>query len=163
LTTVIKLHPDHPLWPELLEHLQRTGDLRHVSNQQRVRPDLYFLGAMAAGKIVGHISLHKRVLQVPSQPPTPLCSDGQPQSELFVHTFSVEEFHRRQGLGAALQSAALGLGEELGCVQLRSWSSLDKVANYALKLKLGFLFCPGEHIAPSTGERVPGGWFVKGV
>lgn len=80
-----------------------------------------------------------------------------------ISGLAVEETWRCQGIGAALQLAALAWSRELGCAQLRSWSSLDKQANYALKLRLGFSFCPGVHIVQHSGERISGGWFVKQV
>lgn len=81
--------------------------------------------------------------------------------ESFVQTFQVEEASRRQGLGTALEQAAIALSRELGCYQMPSWSSFDKVANYAVKFQLGFAFCPGTFIVPRTGKQIPGGWFVK--
>ena len=45
---------------------------------------------------------------------------------------------------------------------MRSWSSLDKPANYALKLSLGFAMHPSVHDAAS-GYQVSGVYFVKRV
>jgi GNAT superfamily N-acetyltransferase len=70
--------------------------------------------------------------------------------------------HRRKGIGRALQEEALVITKELGCIQMRSWSSLDAMANYQLKLNLGFGFHPEIQETPS-GLRVSGGYFVKRV
>jgi hypothetical protein len=61
-----------------------------------------------------------------------------------------------------LQEAALDFAKESSCIQMRSWSSLDKPANYQLKISLGFAFHPEVQQTPS-GLRVSGGYFVKRV
>lgn len=161
MINVIRITPDNPQWAELLAHLERTGNLRHVSEGQDIKQHLFFLGAIVGKQVVGHISLEKQVLSVPSQPPTAMSLGGKVLWESYVQTFSVEEAYRRQGIGTALQQAAVELSREEGCYQMRSWSSLDKDANYALKFGLGFTFCPGIFTVPRTGEQIPGGWFIK--
>ena len=47
-----------------------------------------------------------------------------------MQTFAVEPDFRRQGHGRALQLAALDMSARLGCYQMRSWSTVDKQANY---------------------------------
>lgn len=161
LDQTVRLDPNHLLWPELVAHLQRSDQLRHVSDKRGIRPEILFVGVTKGGAIVGHISLQKLVLLVPSEPPTHLTQAGAGLYESYVQTFLVEEGERGRGLGIALQLAALDWSRELGCYQMRSWSSLDKLSNYGLKLKLGFVFCPGVHVVQTTGQRIPGGWFVK--
>jgi GNAT superfamily N-acetyltransferase len=158
---IARIDQGHELWAELEEHLQRSGDWRWVSNEQGILPGVRFIAALCDGRVVGHISLKQQELEVPSEPPTSLSLSGRNVYENFVQTFHVDEAYRRQGLGSALQLEALEWSRELGCFQLRSWSSLDRQANYALKLKLGFAFCPGTYVVPSIGQQIPGGWFVK--
>jgi GNAT superfamily N-acetyltransferase len=94
---------------------------------------------------------------------TPLTAlDGRPLRELFVQTFAVDDAFRRQGCGRALQVAALELARTLGCYQMRSWSSLDKTANYALKLSLGFTAHPAIYEA-TGGQKISGVYFMKTV
>lgn len=88
---------------------------------------------------------------------------GRPYRETFVQAFSVEEPYRRQGHGKSLQLAALDLSRELGAYQMRSWSSLDKRANYALKLSLGFVVHPAVQKSGVTGQLISGVCFVKVV
>ena len=45
---------------------------------------------------------------------------------------------------------------------MRSWSSLDRRENYALKLGMGFAMDPAVHEA-AGGQRVSGVYFVKRV
>jgi len=161
---IVKLSSRDSLWAELLTHLRRTDHLRHLSDDQGILPAVRFLAAVAASdQVVGHLSFKVQPLLVPAEPPVPLLRVGVGLTESYVQTFLVEEAWRGRGIGAELQLAALAWSRELGCTQLRSWSSLDKQANYALKLRLGFSFCPGMHIVQRTGERIPGGWFVKQV
>ena len=44
---------------------------------------------------------------------------------------------------------------------MRSWSSLDKPANYALKLALGFAVHPGYDYVARLDKWVPGAFFIK--
>ncbi|MEJ2758757.1 MAG: GNAT family N-acetyltransferase [Anaerolineales bacterium] len=89
-------------------------------------------------------------------------ADGKPLYETLVETFFVDSPHRRRGHGRDLQLAALEKTRELGCFQMRSWSSLDKPANYQLKLSLGFGFHP-EVQDTASGLKVSGGYFVRTV
>jgi len=120
------------------------------------------------GQVVADLTLIKRPIEIP---PSEWAGErdrilrdasGQPLYETFVQTFRVNEEHRRKGYGRALQLEALRLTKELGCIQMRSWSSLDKPANYALKLSLGFGFHP-EIQETSSGLKVSGGYYVKRV
>jgi hypothetical protein len=79
-----------------------------------------------------------------------------------VQTFHVNETNRRSGLGERLQQHALTVTRDLGCYQMRSWSSLDRDANYLLKLKLGFAAHPAVYKTES-GLEVSGIYFVKKV
>jgi GNAT superfamily N-acetyltransferase len=131
-------------------------------------PDVYLLGVMEADRIVGHLSMQVQDLIIPStewssgQDHALHHSNGEPLRETFVHTFAVDDTHRRQGCGRALQIAALDLTRELGCYQIRSWSSLDKTANYALKISLGFAVHPA--VCETEGSHlISGVYFVKTV
>jgi len=119
-------------------------------------------------QVVADLTLLKCPIEVPSSEwagdRDRLLRDesGQPLYETFVQTFHVAEEHRRKGYGRALQLEALQVTKELGCIQMRSWSSLDKPANYQLKLSLGFGFHP-EIQQTASGLKVSGGYFVKRV
>ena len=131
-------------------------------------PDVYCLGVMDADQVIGHISARVQDLVIP---PTEWSagrdhglrgSAGAPLRETFVNTFAVDETRRRQGYVRALQIAALDLTRELGCYQMRSWSSLDKTANFALKISLGFAVFPAVDTTGS-GQTISGVYFVKTV
>ncbi len=170
---IAQLTAAHSAWTACVAHLQRVNMARWVlDDQQHLLPDHYLLGVIRDEVVIGHITLKKQPISAPETPwsiehdhartlTTPRV-DG-PLTEMFVATFAVDVDHRRQGYGRMLQLAALGLTRELGCYQMRSWSSLDARANYALKLSLGFAAHPEIQIAAGTDLAISGYYFVKTV
>lgn len=164
--SIEQLSPSHPLWPALIEHTTRHNMTRWiVDDQQRLLPECFCLGKVVDDKVVGHLVVRKQPLIIPA---TEWSQDldhdlrdegGRHLEELFVQTFAVNDNFRRQGIGSALQLAALQLGSDLKCVQLRSWSSLDKPENYSLKLRLGFCVHPAVDELPD-GRKISGAYFV---
>ena len=161
--------PTHPDWPALVAHLHRVNDARWVlDDEDKPHASTYFLAIEYGDAIIASLTLKRQPITIPATDWSGgethwLCGPGNlPLEELFVQTFSVEEAHRRQGHGVALQRAGLALAADLGCYQVRSWSSLDRPANYALKLKLGFAVHPAI-FATDTGLEVSGVYFVKTI
>lgn len=161
--------PEHPLWPACVAHLERLDMARWViSEDGQPVEGVYFLGAIEGDEVIGHLSIKVQQVVVPATAwsggaETPLSGpDGAALCETFVQTFGVDESHRRQGYGRALQQAALALTRDLGAYQMRSWSSLDKPANYALKLNLGFAVHPAVY-ETASGLQISGVYFVKAV
>lgn len=167
--------PDHSLWSDFCAHLALHDMARWVLKPApdgigfcgQPLPALYFLGVVEADRVVGHISLKMQRLVFPkiarnAQTQSLTTHDDRILRELFVQTFAVNERFRSQGRGRTLQLAALDLCRRLGCYQLRSWSSADKRANYALKLKLGFAIHPAIFETPD-GQRIQGVYFIKTV
>lgn len=58
--------------------------------------------------------------------------------EAKVLAFGVVEPYRNQGIGWALQEHTLRYAKQLGCYQVRSYSSGRNTANHHLKLAMGF-------------------------
>ena len=167
---ILQLTPDSPEWPAYVAHLYANNDARWVldENDLPLQENLTFFAAMVDGEEVGSISVIRQEITIPE---TEWAGDrdrvlrdqeGNPLYEILVQTFRVEKAHRRKGYGRALQEAALDYAKQSGCIQMRSWSSLDKNANYALKLSLGFGFHPEVQLTAS-GLKVSGGYFVKRV
>lgn len=166
---VERITPDHSLWANCAAHLARHNMRDHViEDDHRLLPGVYLLAAVNADHVIGHIAVRMQRIIIPATAWSggdthPLDGpDGRPLREMFVQTFAVDEAYRRQGHGRALQLAALTLAKRLRCYQLRSWSSLDKDANYALKLSLGFAVYPAVQESAS-GEPISGVYFVKTV
>ena len=163
-----QLHDRHPLWPRCLDHLARLEMARWILDDgAMLKPALYMLCAVTENRVAGHISLKMQVITIPMESEHPdavplTAPDGRLLRELFVQTFGMDSDYRRQGYGRALQLAALDLGKTFGCYQMRSWSSLDKTANFALKTSLGFAAHPATQRTPG-GDTVAGVYFVKTI
>ncbi|NDJ34078.1 MAG: GNAT family N-acetyltransferase [Chloroflexi bacterium] len=141
---------------------------QHALHEGQPKPDTTYLGVTVEGAVIGHIAIRRQRLEVPPSALTggaPLVLHdgvGRPLDEMFVQTFAVEDGHRRQVHGRRLQQAAIQQTRQQGCYQLRSWSSADAVANYALKLSLGFAVHPALYPMPG-GAPLSGVYFVMVV
>jgi GNAT superfamily N-acetyltransferase len=158
--------PERANWSLYCDHLNRLGMLHAATRDGAPRAHTVYLGIQIAAAVAGHISIRQQPLTIPASSLTggdalPLTgAAGEPLSEAFVQSFGVEEPQRRRGIGRALQQAALAQAHALGCWQLRSWSSADRDANYALKISLGFAVVPALYPLPG-GAPISGVYFVK--
>ena len=167
---VFHYSPDKPNWQDYAAHLRRCGQDRWVLNKHSkpLTKEIIFLGIEKDNAVVASLTIKVQPIVIPATEwaegmATELKdAAGDPLKETFVQTFFVEEAYRRHGLGEALQLEALNATHQLGCCQMRSWSSLDKPANYQLKLKLGFGAHPAVYETDS-GLKVSGIYFVKRV
>lgn len=163
---VFELDPSDEHWQTYCNHLKRVKMLTHTTLHGDPKPDCVYFGVLVESEFVGHISIKKQPLVVLASHLTEhnalTLSDAQfvPLCEAFVETFAVEESYRRRGYGRALQLAAMQKARDLGCYQMRSWSSADKAANYALKLSLGFAVHPALYPMPG-GNPISGVYFIK--
>ena len=167
---ISRMDPDHPHWQALAAHLVANGDARWVLDKEGhpMTAQLVFVGAVVGEEVVGSLVLLKQEMEIPA---TEWSGDrgrrlhdteGKVLCEMFVQTFSVDEAYRLRGIGRALQEEALRQAQISGCYQLRSWSSLDKDANYRLKLDMRFAFHPAVYQTDS-GLNVSGGYFIRVV
>lgn len=62
--------------------------------------------------------------------------------EAKINAFAVERNYRNQGIGKQLQLKVIESAKQNGCSQVASYSTFDKVENYAVKLALGFCVQP---------------------
>lgn len=167
--SVIRVHPGHPLWLAFVIHLGRHDMARHALDDDGApQPNLHYLAAALGDQVVGNLCLRHQPITFPKAGeetgPVPLLGpSGEPVTELFVCTFAVDADYRRQGHGRELQIAGLALARELGCYQVRSWSSLDKTANFALKMSLGFALHPAVEVFAPGGPPISGAYFVMRV
>lgn len=165
---VIEFTKDLTDWQAYVEHLTRVKMLSSATNQGEPKENCFYLGIAIADQVIGHLTFRQQPLVVPCSSLT----DGHemvmtdryetPLDEIFVQSFAVEAGYRRQGYGRALQQRALRKAHELGCYQMRSWSSADKRENYALKIDLGFAVQPALYPMPG-GTPISGVYFVKRI
>lgn len=158
---------DPPLHAEYAEHLKRIGDSPHAFRPEDGKG--FVIVAMENDRVVGHISIkyqpiaHRDDLPIELlEMPNKRFSDTYPPGlvEGFVQTFGVEEDYQRRGIGSQLQQAAFAECCQQGLYQMRSWSSLDRPANFALKIALGFAVHPGHYYLSKQNKWVAGAYFV---
>lgn len=155
------LIPDDADWQLYVDHLKRVKMWGAANYGGFAKEQDSHFAVRNAEDIVAHICIRKQPLRIFASSTTDdnaldlMGPDGAPLYEAFVSTFAVEEAYRRQGYGQALACA-----KEQGCYQMRSWSSADKDANYALKIKMGFVIQPALYPMPG-GDPISGVYFIK--
>jgi aminoglycoside 6'-N-acetyltransferase len=146
------------LWADFLRYL---GDgVRWIRDGEDFKPGLHVIVAARENeaRVIGHIALVHQSIEIPSDPPVRVRLHGEELEELFVQSFRVEQEYQNRGIGKRLQQEAFELAKQRCCYQLRSWSSLGKDANYALKLGLRFGAHPGFEYHPELSDP-----FIHGI
>lgn len=128
---------DHPRWPELAAVVAQMGQTGWVNFSTDFHLTSHMLVALDEEQIVGFL----RYVRQPVGPDSDcavvmMC--GQPLVEAKILAFGVVEDHQRQGIGRALQEAAIKAARCQHCYQIRSHSGGEYTANHRLKLSLGF-------------------------
>ncbi len=127
----------HADWSHLLAVIAQAEQTDWVNAHFDWHQSSHLLVATQGGRVVGFLRLVTQIIGTDEAwQPTQL--NGIPLTEGKIMAFGVAENYRRQGIGRALQTAAIRLAKQLGCYQLRSHSSGDHVANHQLKLSMGF-------------------------
>ncbi len=133
--------PDYPRWNDLLNCVEAEGQRRWLEFSFEHHLSSHVLGATQGDNIAGFLRFAVQQIGPPDDCP-PLIANGAELTEAKILAFGVPERFRRQGIGAQLQQHAIHHARELGCHQIRSYSSVDHPENIALKLKLGFSLHP---------------------
>ena len=68
--------------------------------------------------------------------------NGSELLEAKINAFAVSPDRRNQGIGRLLQKKVISHAKDQGCFQVASYSTYDKVSNYAIKVSLGFAIQP---------------------
>ena len=163
-TLVHAVDSNSPYWNSLLKHLESVNMFRYGLIDGEAKPNTYYFGIIIDESVIAHISIKQQPLLIPEsyliKPEKTQLMIGQTAlTETFVQTFAVDEAFRRRGYGRALQQTAIDKTRALGCYQMRSWSSADRPANYALKLSMGFAVLPSLYPMPG-GQPISGVYFV---
>jgi GNAT superfamily N-acetyltransferase len=162
--------PKQPGWEAYIHHLKANKQATWVldTGDRPLSEKIIFLGIEQDRAVAASLTLKLQPLVAPDSDwaagmeKVITGEEGKALSETYVQTFCVDESYRRRGLGELLQLEGLAVTRELGAYQMRSWSSLDKPANYQLKLKLGFAAHPAI-TETDSGLKVSGVFFVKTV
>jgi GNAT superfamily N-acetyltransferase len=147
-------HNTHPNWPALLQCVQEEDQLNWLNASAEFHQSSHVLVALTQAEIAGFLRLVTQKIG-PDMDTPPVLYKGEPLIEAKILAFGVKPVYRRQGIGRALQLAAIALARRLGCYQLRSHSGGDYPANHQLKLSLGF----GVHPV-IRGEDKAGVYFI---
>jgi GNAT superfamily N-acetyltransferase len=76
---------------------------------------------------------------------------GEALEEAKINAFAVATDFRNCGVGKALQRKVIEHARKSGCSQVASYSTYDKVSNYAVKISLGFSIQPERQADGTTG------------
>ncbi len=127
----------HPRWAELWQVVEGEGQAQWASSSYPWHLGSYMLVARQGAAIVGFLRFVTQIIGA-DENHEPLSLHGAVLTEAKVLAFGVPVEFRRQGIGRALQEAALEHARALGCYQLRSHSGGDHFENHELKLRMGF-------------------------
>ena len=141
--------PGDPREPAAQDLADALGQAEHFAYEAAWHLEKHTLIAVASGRVVGLLNFAVQEIGPDSDRPS-LTLRGEPMREAYVLAFGVAEDHRRCGVGAALQNELIERATTLGCLQVRSRSAGDRLANHELKLSLGF----GVHPTKDTDKGV---------
>ena len=143
----------HPRWQELVSLMEAEGQGYYRQQEAYfIQFQHYFLVAAQVDELVGFLQFFLQPIGSDRNCPS-LSLDGKVLIEAKILAFAVRKDWRRQGIGIALQQRAITRARELGCYQLRSYSSntSEHEANYQLKLAMGFAAQPEFRDEKNTG------------
>ena len=98
-------------------------------------------GWFEKGTLVGCIRYCIQAIGYEQKTP-PIKYNGKTLSEAKINAFAVNLQHQNKGIGKQLQSKVIEDAKSKGCSQVASYSTYDKVENYAVKVSLGFCIQP---------------------
>lgn len=136
----------NPRWPLVLELVARLEQSEWLAASFDWHQGSVVLVAHRMDAVLGFLRFVVQPIG-PEADHAPLVFNGQILTEAKILAFGVAPAHRRQGIGRALQEHAIQHAQQLGCYQVRSFSSGDHAANHHLKLSMGFSAHPVVHDA----------------
>ena len=145
---------EHPRWAELLGVAEQERQSAWVAAHHAWHRSTHMLVATRGTTIVGFLRFVTQVIGEDDEL-EPVMLDGTALLEAKVLAFGVPLEHRRRGIGRALQEHGLVAAQQLGCYQVRSYSSGSHSANHRLKLCMGFGVYPVER-----GDDRRGTYFI---
>ncbi len=136
-TIIAEWDQAHGRWDELMRIVAELGQSAWVAFAADFHRGSHLLVATHEQAIAGFLRFVVQEIGADDGRPA-VTFGGRPLTEAKILAFGVVPACRRQGMGRALQLAAIDHATRLGCYQLRSHSSGRNTANHQLKLSLGF-------------------------
>ena len=127
----------HPRWDELVQLVDREHQAQWVAASFAWHRSTHLLVALRDRQVVGFLRFVTQDIGADDDH-DPVILDGTVLTEAKVLAFGVTLAYRRQGIGRALQEAAVQHAKALACYQVRSHSAGSYDANHRLKLRMGF-------------------------
>ena len=101
----------------------------------------FYFGWFEGGSLCGFISYC--IQKIGQEQKTQIISRGSEDlNEAKISGFAVATSFRNKGIGRKLQKHVIEHAKNNDCYQLTSYSTIEKVENYAVKLSLGFCVQP---------------------
>jgi GNAT superfamily N-acetyltransferase len=135
--TIEEWNDSHSRWAELFACIDSQQQVPWATSYADWHLSTHMLVAYQGAQIVGFLRFVTQHIGSDAEHET-VNFNGVALTEAKVLAFGVIPAQQRQGIGRALQEAALWHAERLGCYQVRSHSSGSNTANHALKLAMGF-------------------------
>lgn len=136
------VQPDSDAHQQLLATAAQLDQARYIPALDETAERSVLLGAVTPDHCIGFLRFVIQVIGQEEQRPPVIGLHGQALTEGYVEAFGVLPAYRRQGIGEALQYAAIAYCRAQHCYQIRSRSPITSVENYALKLKMGYAIHP---------------------
>lgn len=135
--TIREVTTGDAIWPRAMQTVAVLGQTAWVQVQADHFHSSPLLVAAVAGAPVGFLRFVVQRLGEDEERP-PIYYADRVLIEAKIVAFGVVPDFRNQGIGRALQEAAMQRAQELGCYQVRSRSDYANAANFHLKMALGF-------------------------
>lgn len=138
--TIEEWSATHPRWHYLVRLMEAEEQADYWEQEEHFAQFThYFLVALQGDELLGFLQFFLQPMGPDRDCPL-LYLHGMMLIEAKIIAFGVRKEWRRYGVGRALQERAISRARELGCHQLRSYSSNEPAhaANYQLKLAMGF-------------------------
>jgi GNAT superfamily N-acetyltransferase len=140
LMNICEWTPDHPRWSELQKVIAQEEQTAWVGFSADWHLSSHILAVERNDEILGFLRFTVQVIGAEDDLPDilPALADEGTYTEAKILAFGVRELYRAQGIGRALQEAAILAARDRGCWQIRSFSDRGYDANYRIKLSLGY-------------------------
>ena len=133
--------PEDVDWPQIMKTVEALGQTNWVTAQADHFQSSHMLVATLDDKPVGFLRFIIQRLGEDEERP-PIVFNDKTLYEAKILAFGVLPEARNHGIGRVLQEAAQTHARELGCYQIRARSDYVNVANYHLKIAMGFCIQP---------------------